>query len=366
MTSKGRIFKRGAIWWIAYSRKGHEFRESADTTDVRKARLYLQRRLGESSRPEFVGPSENRLDLEDLERKIEADYVRHGRRSLATVKQCLKPAKEFFHFDRLVDIGASRIDAYQDYRLKKGKARATVNREVRYLLHGFKLLFDAHEISFVPRVKLLEGENVREGFINRPEFEAAAEQIQNEDTRDIVRFLYLSAWRSGEAKKLDWSKVDTNDWVIRLSRRDEKTKRPRTLVLVDELREIIEKRLAKRTPECPYVFHRQGKPIKSFQRAFKTAFKHVGLEGTVPHDLRRSGVRNFTKAGLSESEGMSISGHRTNAIYKRYNIIDEDLQRESLERVAEQQKREIARRKVVPLRKIGSRTNLGQKATFSR
>ncbi|HEY7559001.1 MAG TPA: hypothetical protein VIH18_29795, partial [Candidatus Binatia bacterium] len=115
-----------------------------------------------------------------------------------------------------------------------------------------------------------------------------------------------------------------------------------------------------------YVFHRDGKPIKSFRRAFKTAFKDAGLEGTVPHDLRRSGVRNFTKAGLSESEGMSISGHRTNAIYKRYNIIDEDLQRQSLERVAAQQKREMTRRKIVPIRKMGSRTKLGQKAGFSR
>jgi len=30
---------------------------------------------------------------------------------------------------------------------------------------------------------------------------------------------------------------------------------------------------------------------------------------------------------------MSTSGHRTNSTYKRYNIIDEDLQRSSLQRV---------------------------------
>jgi integrase len=366
MRGEGRIFQRGSVWWLAYSRNGHEFHESADTTEERKARLYLQRRLGEIKKPEFVGPSEKRLVMDDLERKIEADYVRHGRRSWGTVKQCLKPIKDFFLFDRLIDITPSRIEAYQDNRLKQGKARATVNREVRYLLHGFKLLFDAHEISFLPRVKLLEGENVREGFVNRPEFDAGAGLIKNEDVRDIVQFLYNSAWRSREAKDLEWSKVDTQDWVIRLSRKNEKTKKPRTLVLVGELRDIIERRLVKRTPECPYVFHRDGKPIKSFRRAFKTAFKDAGLEGTVPHDLRRSGVRNFTKAGLSESEGMSISGHRTNAIYKRYNIIDEDLQRQSLERVAAQQKREMTRRKIVPIRKMGSRTKLGQKAGFSR
>ena len=53
------------------------------------------------------------------------------------------------------------------------------------------------------RVKLLEGENVREGFINRPKFEAGAEQIGNEDVRDIVRFLYNSACVA--ARQKNWN-----------------------------------------------------------------------------------------------------------------------------------------------------------------
>jgi len=168
---EGRIFRRGSICYIAYCRNGHEIRESAETTDENKARRLLRQRIEEAKKPEFVGPKEKRLDLDDLERKLQADYTRHGRRSWATVKHCLKPVKEHFKFDRLLEITPLRIEAYQDWRLKQKKARATVNREVRYLLHGFKLLFDAGEISYFPRVKLLEGENVREGFINRPEFE---------------------------------------------------------------------------------------------------------------------------------------------------------------------------------------------------
>ena len=352
MRGEGRIFQRGTIWWIAYSRNGQEYRESADTTDERKAKKFLQRRLEEVKKPEFVGPAEKRLYIDDLANKIKSDYIRHARRSWATVEHCLKPVKDFFKFDRLLDITATKIEEYQDHRLKQKKARATVNREVRYLLHGFKLLFDAREISVYPRAKLLGGENVREGFLNRPEFDAICERLKP-DVQDIVKFLYVSAWRSGEAQKLEWSKVDAVDWVVRLSRKNEKTKMPRTLALVGELREIIERRLEKRLVECPYVFHRNGKPIMSFRRAFKAACKDSGLAGIVPHDMRRSGVRNFSKARLSESEGMSISGHRTNSIYKRYNIIDEDLQRQSLEQVAEHQKREAEQRKVVPIRRAG-------------
>jgi len=80
--------------------------------------------------------------------------------------------------------------------------RATVNREVRYLLRGFKLLVDGGRFGAVPRVGVLKGENVQEGFLNKPEFEAMVKFLKP-DTVDLVRFLYNSAWRSGEALKLD-------------------------------------------------------------------------------------------------------------------------------------------------------------------
>ncbi len=347
----GRIFPRGAIWHIAYCRNGVEIRESANTTDEVKARKLLNQRIEEAKRPEFVGPAEKRLTLDTLQAKIEADYRRHERRSLDTVKYCLKAVKEHFKYDRLAHITPRRIEEYQTARLAEGMSRATVNREVRYLLHGFKLLFDAHEISTFPRVKLLEGENIREGFVNAADFEAIAVRIEDQDTRDIVEFLYRSAWRSGEAKSLTWDKVDLTDWVIRLSRKNEKTKRPRTLALVGELRAIIERRQQRRFLNCALVFHRAGKAIKRFDRAFKSACKKEGFAELVVHDMRRSAIRNFTKAGLSPSEGMSISGHRTDSIYRRYNIIDEEMQRRSLERVQEHQQQEIETRKVVPLKK---------------
>jgi integrase len=90
---------------------------------------------------------------------------------------------------------------------------------------------------------------------------------------------------------------DLKEWVIRLARKNSKNKKPRTLVLVGELKDIIVRRLAKRLPECPFVFHREGRPIKSFAKAFKSACRKVGVDGILPHDMRRSGVRNLRRAG---------------------------------------------------------------------
>ena len=70
-------------------------------------------------------------------------------------------------------------------------------------------------------------------------------------------------------------------------------------------------------------------------KAWRKASKEIGQLHLVPHDMRRSVVRNFRKAGLSESEGTMLSGHKTNSVYRRYDIIDEQDLRESMAKVQE-------------------------------
>ena len=51
--------------------------------------------------------------------------------------------------------------------------------------------------------------------------------------------------------------------------------------------------------------------------------KEAGLDGRLFHDLRRSAARNMDRAGVSRHVAMQITGHKTEAMYRRYSIVSE-------------------------------------------
>jgi integrase len=179
---------------------------------------------------------------------------------------------------------------------------------------------------------MLREDNVRQGFLDNAQFQSLRDALPVE-LRDPVTFLYLSGWRSGEMKTLEWRDVDLHNQMISLRPENSKNRQGRKLPLTGELLEVLKRAHSRRRLGLSRVFHRDGKPIGEFRKAFQTAAKAAGLNGHyVPYDLRRCGVRNLTRAGISTNVAMALTGHKTASVFRRYDIVDENDLRTAFEK----------------------------------
>jgi integrase len=255
----GRVYQRGRIWWVEYWRRGRQYRESAGSQDEAKAWKLPRKRLGEMQARRFVGPQEERVTFEDLERLYLQDYEVRGLRSKTTADLRARHLKVFFGEDRAVDIAPARIRAYQAARLKEKAQAGTVNRETAALHRMFCLAVKAGQLSTIPAFPERLDENPpRQGFFEHAEYLAIRAHLPAAYA-DVLDFCYWTGWRRREVTALRWDEVDLAGGLIRLSPQRSKTKAGRLLLLSPALREVLERRRAARREDCPLVFHyRQG------------------------------------------------------------------------------------------------------------
>jgi len=346
----GRHFKRGRLWWIAYYYRGEEKREPTGSERESDAKNLLKKRLGEIGRGRLIGPKEERVTFEDIAADLLRDYETNAKKSLRSAKLSVHHLREYFGLDRALDIRTDKARSYMSKRQQEGASNASINRELAALKRMFSLAVQAGNLSAKPYIPTLEENNARQGFLDHGGFLALRDALPDY-LKDPVTFLYLSGWRVSEMRLLEWRDVDLTGNVVRLRPEISKNKDGRVLPLYDELLDVIERAQAKRTLECPFVFHRKGKRVGDFRKAWKSACKKAKLGGLIVHDLRRTAVRNLVRAGVREGVAMSLTGHKTRSVFDRYNIVNEADLIEAAEKLQTHLSKQPKPGAVVPLRR---------------
>lgn len=353
---QGRIFQRGSYWWVAYYSHGKEQREVAKHVRIgdkleateknrHEAERFLKRRLGEIAAEQhggraFVGPQQERVTIGELLDGLEQD-LRLRDKWPGTAKSSLKPVRERFGTWRSAHLTSEAIGKYIEELRAEGYANATINRRTQLLGQAFKTAIRNKQLSqqpFIPH--LSEVGNEREGFFETADFEAVCGKLP-EYLRDFCRFGFLTGWRKGSIDSLRWANVGED--VIYLRAENSKTRKPETVPLDGELGEVIERRRAARILQgkdgenrfAEYVFHCDGEPIGDFRKAWATACKLANVSHRLFHDLRRTASRNMIAAGVPQAVAMKITGHKTDAMFRRYAIVNEDQKRDALAKTQE-------------------------------
>src|SRR5262249_5113799 len=143
------------------------------------------------------------------------------------------------------------------------------------------------------------------------------------DLADFFAWLYVTGMRRGEAAQLTVAMLDVRRWVLLIPGRVQKHRRHRGIFIDGAMREILQRRLDARVRGCDSLSHRAGERTGAFAKSWKTLCSRAGIDLIRPHDLRRSAVTNLLEQGLTPKEAMEITGHRTLAVFMRYQQLPE-------------------------------------------
>jgi integrase len=157
------------------------------------------------------------------------------------------------------------------------------------------LAMQAGHVLQRPYIPLLKEDNIRKGFFEREQFDAVRRHLRA-PLDHAVTLAYYIGWRmASEILTLQWHQVDRTEALT--------------------AKGII----------APHLFCRGGgQPIKSFYTRWDQACTAAGCPGRIPHDMRRTAVRNLNRAGVPETVAMKITGHKTRSVFDRYDITSEE------------------------------------------
>lgn len=341
---EGSLLKRAGcrFWYAQYVHNGQKVRVSTKKTGKMEALGVLRRLMGDRDRGLASLPEAAKLRYADLRRSLIDDYERKGNRTLTTYADGteningLKQLDEFFNYSE-TNPGPSVMqittDTSRDFarkRLADGVGSAMVNRSLACLRRMLRIAHEDRKIQSVPKIRLLKEPRARKGFVEEGKFNELLALLPTH-LKPLILFLYWCGPRKGEALQIEWQQVDLDARIIRLEEEQTKTDEPRNVplpsVLVMMLREIEPKKgkvfndtnlrveWEKACSACELGKRRLIEPKD------EDSYPWYSYKGLQIHDLRRSAVRNLRRAGVSETVIMSISGHKTAEVFRRYNIV---------------------------------------------
>jgi integrase len=229
-----------------------------------------------------------------------------------------------------------------------------INRELTVLKRMFSLAIQAGKLVHKPHFPMLRENNVRAGFFEREQYLSVLKHLPP-SMQPVVTFAFVTGWRiNSEVLPLQWRQVDVKAGEVRLDPGTTKNLEGRVFYMTSELKELLkaQRKAADRIQRrkgmiVQHVFFHDV-PTKDGDAGFwsghaiaPSGFYHAwcrariaaGCPSSIPHDFRRTAIRNMVRAGIPERVAMKLSGHKTRSVFDRYNVVSDGDLREAARRL---------------------------------
>jgi integrase len=372
----GSAYLRGNVWWIQYSVRGRKIRKpaiDADGNDCRTEPAALKAlRKAVGAALNGIRQDSPSLKYDDIRDAFLASYALDGKKSLRRDRKgnvYLEPIKrlnEFFGGTPVVDITPTMIRKYQSEQRAAGYANGTINRSVRTLSAMFGLAAEDERLTRKPIFPSLPEAKPRQGTLPHEKYAELLAALPV-DIRPVVAIAYGTGMRRSEILGLHWQNIKWMDRIVRIE--DSKNGDAREIPFTGELEAVLKEQYAKRQEGCDFVCYRvnrrgHAQRVGNFRKAWSRVCVKLGLakmepivdaagnpvfeprrykrskpkpklryDGLLLHDLRRTFISDAEHAGAPRHEAMTLSGHKTESVYRRYAIQNREQGRAALARI---------------------------------
>ena len=172
--------------------------------------------------------------------------------------------------------------------------------------------------------------NERKGFVEEPQYRKLAEAAGGRLwLRALLALAYSFGFRRGEllgnpkrgTEPMRCKQVDLLNNTVSLYAGETKNGEARIVHLTEECRILVTELHKGKQPE-DYLFTREnGETVRDFREVWEALTNKAGVPGLLFHDFRRSAVRNMIRRGVPQKTARTISGHMTDSVFSRYNIV---------------------------------------------
>jgi integrase len=311
--------KGSGIFWILYYENGRRHRER-----IGKKSLAIKRyaaRKTEILEGRYFPPRQSHT-VEELIEIVRNDY-RTNRKKMEPVETSWKRMKSTFANVNADSIRTDDLAAYIDKQLKAGYAPASINRDFAYLKRAYRLATRCTppKVQRIPSFpERLREAPPRSGFVEREEYERLMAHAGEDWLRCFLAIAYAYGFRKHEILGLRIANIETD--FIRLHHGTTKSGRGRIAPLTTEVRKYLAPCMKGKSKD-DFLLTRDYGRVLDFRARWSRLIEAANLPKLLVHDLRRSAVRQLVRKGVPESVAMAISGHRTTAVFLRYDITSE-------------------------------------------
>jgi integrase len=332
--ARGTIYKQPgcSTWTVQYFQSGRRVREASGSEDYRAAQQLLTKRLAAVDAGEVIESLRKRAPVSELWEGLVMDYRINDRKSAKYLKYRWTHLSPVFGNMPAANVSHDAVQRYICTRIEEGASNATVNRELSALKRALRLGCRNQKVRVMPFLPAkLKESNVRQGFIEDAAFDKLVANCSEPWLRLFLEIGYSYGWRKAEILNLRCGQVSIEAQTIRLDPGTTKNDEGRQVSMTVRICALVRCAVQGKSKDDFLLTRPNGKPVRSFRGSWSNLTK-AALEGTLVHDLRRSGARQMRQAGVPESIVQKIGGWKTRAMFERYAIVDNaDMKRATVQ-----------------------------------